>query len=149
DLRYDNNLILDDTGEPVNFKDKVAVITGSATGIGAACAVGMARLGGRVVINYSKSDADAKETFRQCSELSEAVLVRGNVANDDDCQTIAKAALDKWGRIDILVNNAGTTKFNHHANLEGLSAADFQSLYAVNAVGPYQMIRACAPALEA
>lgn len=133
----------------MNFKDKVAVISGSATGIGAACAIGFARLGGKVVVNYTKSEKEAKETFRRCAELSDAVLVQGDVVSDADCQKIAKAALDKWGRIDVLVNNAGTTKFNHHANLAGLTAEDFHAIYGVNLVGAYQMIKACAPALKA
>ena len=133
----------------MNFKDKVAVITGSATGIGAACALGIAKAGGRVVINYSKSEREAKEAYHQCAEFSDAVIVQGDVASDADCQKMAKAALDKWGRIDILVNNAGTTKFNAHANLDGLTAEDFHSIYGVNLIGPYQMIKACAPALKA
>lgn len=133
----------------MNFKDKVAVITGSATGIGAACALGIAKAGGRVVINYTKSEREAKETCRQCTELSDAVLAQGDVAVDADCQKIAKAAHDKWGRIDILINNAGTTKFNAHTNLGGLTAEDFQSIYGVNLIGAYQMIKACAPALKA
>lgn len=133
----------------MNFKNKVAVITGSATGIGAACALGIARLGGKVVVNYTKSEKEAQETLRQCTELSEAILVQGDVVSDADCQKIAQSALGAWGRIDILVNNAGTTKFNAHANLAGLTAEDFHAIYGVNLVGAYQMIRACAPALKA
>jgi 3-oxoacyl-[acyl-carrier protein] reductase len=57
--------------------------------------------------------------------------------------------LAKWGRVDILVNNAGTTKFCEHQQLEGLEAEDFQNIYAVNVVGPYQMIRAVAPSMQA
>ncbi len=57
--------------------------------------------------------------------------------------------LDKWGRIDALVNNAGTTKFVKHDDLEGLSADDILGIFRVNLVGPWQMIRACAPALKA
>jgi 3-oxoacyl-[acyl-carrier protein] reductase len=61
---------------------------------------------------------------------------------------VAKAVLDKWGRIDALVNSAGTTKFVAHADLEGLSAEDILGIFRVNLVGPFQMIRACAPALK-
>jgi 3-oxoacyl-[acyl-carrier protein] reductase len=132
----------------MDFKDKVAIVTGSATGIGAACALKFAQGGAKVVINYSKSEREAKETFRQCEELSPSLLVQGDVAKDEACAKIAKAAYEAWGRIDILVNNAGTTKFNAHAKLDGLSAEDFLTLYQVNLVGAYQMVKACAPALK-
>ena len=75
--------------------------------------------------------------------------MQADVAQDADCRRLAQAALDKWGRIDALVNNAGTTKFVKHADLEGLSAEDFLRIYRVNVVGPFQMVRACAPALKA
>ena len=57
--------------------------------------------------------------------------------------------LDKWGRVDGLLNNAGTTQFVAADDLDGLSADDFQRIYAVNVVGPYQMIRAVAPHMKA
>jgi 3-oxoacyl-[acyl-carrier protein] reductase len=73
---------------------------------------------------------------------------QGDVGEDADCRRVAKAVLDKWGRIDALVNSAGTTKFVAHADLEGLSAEDILGIFRVNLVGPFQMIRACAPALK-
>jgi 3-oxoacyl-[acyl-carrier protein] reductase len=76
-------------------------------------------------------------------------IFRGDVAEDADCRRVAKAVLDKWGRIDALVNSAGTTKFVAHADLEGLSAEDILGIFRVNFVGPFQMIRACAGALKA
>ena len=74
------------------------------------------RRGARVVINYTKSEAEAKQTAAACEQLgAETLLVQANVAIDADCRRMADAALEKWGRIDGLVNNAGTTKvvFNH------------------------------------
>jgi 3-oxoacyl-[acyl-carrier protein] reductase len=79
----------------------------------------------------------------------EFLSLNGDVANDADCRRVVQAVLDKWGRIDALVNSAGTTKFVAHADLEGLSAEDFLGILRVNLVGPFQMIRACAPALKA
>ena len=113
-------------------------------------ALGLARRGARVVINYSKSEAEAKTTLATVRDAGgEAVLVQGNVASDEDCRKIASAALDAFGRIDILVNNAGTTKFANHADLDALSAEDFANIYAVNVIGPFQMVRACAAPLKA
>ncbi len=133
----------------MNLKESVCIVTGSATGTGAACAVQLARKGARVVINYTKSVKDAQETLEKCKAAgTEAIVVQGDVAVDADCRRLAQAALDKWGRIDGLVNNAGITKFAAHADLDALDAADFQHIYAVNVIGPYQMIRACAPAMK-
>ena len=127
----------------------VAIVTGSATGSGAACALQLARKGCRVVVNYTKSEQEARETVEACRAAGvEALLVQGDVANDADCRRMAQAALDKWGRIDVLINNAGITKFVAATDLEGLSTADWQHLYAVNVIGAYQMIRACVPAMQ-
>ena len=133
----------------MNLKGAVCIVTGAGTGTGAACAVQLARKGARVVVNFSRSEAEAKETVKACAAAgSEAVLSKGDVASDADCRALAKAALDKWGRIDALINNAGITKFAAATDLDALNAEDFQRLYAVNVVGPYQMIRACAPAMK-
>ncbi len=133
----------------MELKNAVCIVTGSASGIGAASAIMLAGRGARVVVNYSKSEEAARATLRACTDAgAEALLVQADVAQDADCRRLAQAALDKWGRIDALVNNAGATKFANHADLEALSAEDFQRIYAVNVVGTYQMVRACAPAMK-
>ena len=132
------------------LKGKVAVITGGALGLGRAIAVETAERGaGTVVINYASSQDEAEETARQVeAHGARAILARGDVASDEDCHRIAAAA-QPLGRIDALFNNAGITKFaNNHADLDAVSADDFQRLYAVNVVGAYQMIRAARPLLE-
>lgn len=129
---------------------KVCIVTGGGTGTGAATALRLAERGWRVAINFSRSEAEAGETAAQCDRVGgEALVVKGNVAEDADCRAIALATLEQWGRIDALVNNAGITKFAHAAKLDALSAEDFQRLYAVNVIGAYQMIRACVPAMKA
>jgi 3-oxoacyl-[acyl-carrier protein] reductase len=133
----------------MNLTSSVCIVTGSAVGVGAACAVQLAKKGARVVINYSKSEQEARETQAACHAAGgEAILVQGDVAQDADCKRIVQSALDKWGRIDGLVNNAAITKFVDQRDLDGIDAEDFQRLYAVNVVGPYQMTRAAAPALQ-
>jgi 3-oxoacyl-[acyl-carrier protein] reductase len=125
---------------------KVAIVTGSSSGIGAACAQELGKRGWAVVVNYSKNAAEAQKVVEQCKD---AIAVQADVGEDSDCRRLAQAALDKWGRIDALVNNAGTTKFVKHSDLEGLQAEDFLRIYRLNVVGPFQMTRACAPALKA
>lgn len=125
------------------------IITGSASGLGAASAAMLARQGARIVINYASSQKEAEQTADLCrSAGAEVVVVQGDVSRDEDCRKIVAAAAP-WGRLDALINNAGTTKHVEHGNLDGLSAEDFQRIYAINTVGPYQMIRAARPLLEA
>ena len=122
-----------------------AIITGSATGIGAAAAKMLAGRGCNVVINYTRSQVEAEETAAACQALgAEALLCKADVTSDEDCRRMAAAAVERWGRIDVLINSAGVTKRVRHDDLEGLNAEDFQRLYAVNAIGPFQMTRAVA-----
>jgi 3-oxoacyl-[acyl-carrier protein] reductase len=133
----------------MELKSAVCIVTGSASGIGAASAILLAGKGARVVINYSKSEDAARATRKACEAAgAETLLIKADVAQDSDCRRVAQAAIDKWGRIDALVNNAGATKFADHSDLEALSAEDFQRIYSVNVVGSYQMVRACAPAMK-
>src|SRR5947209_7253397 len=126
-----------------------AVITGSASGLGAATAAILAKGGARIVVNYSSSKKEAEHTADLCrSAGGEVVVVQGDVSRDEDCKRIVAAAAP-WGRLDALINNAGTTKHMAHGNLDGLSAEDFQRIYAVNAIGPFQMVRAARSLLEA
>jgi 3-oxoacyl-[acyl-carrier protein] reductase len=134
----------------MDLKNQVAIVTGSATGLGAAVALQLADRGVRVVINYTKSAKEAEETLGAVKAKGvDALMAQGDVAIDEDCRRIAKQTFDRWGKIDILVNNAGTTKFADHADLEALNIDDFLNIYKVNVVGAYQMIRACAPHLKA
>src|ERR1700719_1283284 len=126
-----------------------AVITGSASGLGAATAAILAKDGARIVINYSSSQKEAEQTADLCrSAGGEVVVVQGDVSRDEDCRRIVAAAAS-WGRLDVLVNNAGTSKHVAHDNLDGLSAEDFQLLFAVKKIGPFQMVRAARSLLEA
>jgi len=126
-----------------------AIVTGSASGLGAATASILAKGGGKIAVNYSNSKKEAEETADLCRKAgAEVVVVQGDVSRDEDCKKIV-AAVGGWARLDILVNNAGTTKHVAHDNLDGLSAEDFQRIYAVNTIGPFQMIRAARALLEA
>ena len=126
-----------------------AVVTGSASGLGAATAAILAKGGARIVVNYSSSAKEAEATADLCRAAgAEVVVVQGDVSSDEDCKKIVAAAAP-WGRIDALINNAGITKHVPHADLDGLSAEDFQRLFGVNTIGPFQMIRAARSLLEA
>ena len=127
----------------------VAVVTGSSSGVGAACARQLAEQGCHVVVNYSRNEEGAHQTSEACQQSGvETLVVQADVADDADCRRMAAAAEEKWGRIDALINNAGTTKFCDHADLEGLSHEDFTRLYAVNTIGAFQMVRAVEPIMN-
>ena len=131
------------------MKEKVAIVTGSATGVGAATAVLLAEKGCNVVINYTRSKEEAMATAQLIEQHNvECIVFKADVSNDDECKSMVEAAIKKWGKIDYLVNNAGKTKFNPFENLDGLSGDDFLDIYSVNVVGPYQMIKAVVPYMK-
>lgn len=133
-----------------DFDGKVVLVTGGGTGLGAAVAIGAAKRGARaVIVNYSRSAGEAEATAAAAKAAgADTITVQGDVAQDEDCRRIAAAA-ERFGRIDALVNSAGITKHvPRHGELDKLSADDFQRLYAVNTIGPFQMVRACRPLLE-
>lgn len=134
----------------MDFKGKCAIVTGSSAGVGAATALALAQRGSSVLVNCTKSVDAAESVAAQCREAgADAFVVSANVADDADCQKLAAAAQARWGRLDFLVNNAGTTKFVAAGHLAGLSARDFHDIYAVNTIGPFQMVRACEALLRA
>jgi 3-oxoacyl-[acyl-carrier protein] reductase len=129
---------------------KVAIVTGSATGVGAATAVMLARIGYDLVVNYSRSADEARGTQAACADAgADTLLVRADVAVDAECRAMAAAAVARWGRIDVLVNNAGISVFGKDASWDALDAEAFQRIYGVNTVGTFQMVRACLPQLKA
>lgn len=126
--------------------NKVAIVTGSATGVGAAAGIMLAEKGVNVVINYTRSKDEAEATVAECEKKgAQAIAVQADVSDDDACRALAAAAIEKWGRIDYLINNAARTKFNPYEDLDGLDKQDFLDIYAVNVVGAYQMVRAVEP----
>ncbi len=133
----------------MDMQGGVAIVTGSSSGVGAACARRLAERGAHLIINYASNRDGAEATREACEAFGvETRIVQADVANDDDCRRIAKVAEETWGRCDALVNNAGTTVFCPLNDLEGLSSTDFQHIYAVNTVGAFQMSRAAAPIMR-
>ena len=109
-----------------DLKGRVALVTGSATGLGRSIAVKLAERGADVIINYSRSSAEAEEAADQCRTAgAEVAVVQANVADPDGCHALADAA-GQWGKLDILANNAGITRHaRDHADLDALSRMVF------------------------
>lgn len=128
---------------------RVCVVTGSSSGIGAATVERFAREGWNVAINFSRDPAPAQRIAENCAAAGADVLVhQADISDDAACRAFATAVDTRWSRCDVLVNNAGATKFVEARDLDGLGAEDFQRIFAVNVVGPFQMVRAFAPLMR-
>jgi 3-oxoacyl-[acyl-carrier protein] reductase len=129
---------------------KVALVTGSGTGVGAATALMLAERGYNVLINYSRSAEEAERSAAACRKAgADTLLLRGDVAQDADCCAMTQAVVARWGRIDALVNNAGISVFGKAAEWDALDADVFNRILGVNTLGTFQMVRACLPQLKA
>jgi 3-oxoacyl-[acyl-carrier protein] reductase len=128
------------------------IVTGSSSagGIGAEIATTLAARGCNVVVNYASNPKGAEEIVAACIAAgADAIAVQGDVKDEEACQHLVKAALDRWGRLDVLVNNAAVTKVVPARELDKLDADEFHRIFSVNLIGAYQMIRAAAPHLKA
>jgi len=91
-----------------DLKDKVVLITGSSTGIGAAAAVAFGKLGARVAVHYNSSQGPAEDVLGRVKATgAQAILLKGNVLESAQCQRLVDETVQAFGRIDILINNAG------------------------------------------
>ena len=134
----------------MQIEGKVAVVTGGGTGVGRATALELARGGCSVLVNYSRSKDEAEQTAAEVGALGvRGLAVRADVANDADCRALMDVAMREFGRLDILVNNAGTTAFIKHDDLEAVALEDWERIFKVNVVGPFQCARAARAALLA
>jgi len=128
---------------------KVALITGSATGIGRACALRFAENGFDVVVNYSRSQNEAQETallVESCKARS--LLARCDVGSDEEIRQMIAATQSAFGRLDVLVNNAGTTWFIDHKDLEAMSEEKWDRILQVNLKGAFFCTRAAVPLIR-
>ena len=131
------------TGRPV------ALVTGAARGIGRAAALALASHGYDVVVNYSVSGAAAQDVVREAGARgAQALAAQADVADEPAVLAMVRAAQDAFGRLDALVNNAGMTIDVPPSDLDGLSMADWDRVFAVNVRGLFQVTRACVPLLR-
>lgn len=121
----------------------VAIITGGGTGVGRATALSLAPLGYSVLVNYSRSQAEAEQTARDIHALgAKALAVRADVADDAQCRTMVAAAMQTFGRVDVLVNCAATTRFIDASDLDAVTDDDWRRILDVNVLGPFHCARA-------
>jgi ketoreductase RED2 len=125
--------------------EHVVLITGSSSGIGAACARSFAAGGAHVIVNSSRS-VDEGEAV--AASLPSAVYVQGDITDPDAAQRMVDTALSRWGRLDTLVNNAGTTAVIPHHDLAAATVDVWRRIFEVNVFGTWSMTLAALPALR-
>jgi 3-oxoacyl-[acyl-carrier protein] reductase len=122
--------------------DKVAIVTGSARGIGRATAELLVEHGAKVVIN----DLDGDVAEQASSEIQgETVVFAGDLTKGDAPDQLVKTAIDAWGKLDIIVNNAGYTL---DGPVHKLSDDWWERMLAIHLTVPFKVIRAAAPYLR-
>ena len=132
----------------MNIEGKAAIITGGGTGVGRATALELGRRGCAVLVNYSRSKADAERTTAEVSALGvRSIAFQGDVADDTACRAMVEAAVREFGRLDVLVQSAGTTVFVPHPDLESVKDEDWSRIFGVNLKGAFQCARAAHPAM--
>jgi 3-oxoacyl-[acyl-carrier protein] reductase len=95
----------------MKLKDKIALVTGSSRGVGRAVALGFAKQGANVVVNYTSNENAANEVVETIQSMgSKAIAVKADVAQKPEAENLVNSAIDAFGRLDILVNNAGFTR---------------------------------------
>src|SRR5579863_3097828 len=125
------------------LQNRVALVTGGAKRIGRAIALGLARAGASVTVNYSHSRAEALETARDIRALGvEAIAIRADVSRPMQVQAMFRAVGKRFGRLDILVNNAGVF---FPARLTRLTERDWDRILGVNLKGAFFCAQAAAP----
>lgn len=94
----------------MDLTNKIAIVTGGATGIGRAISLKLASLGATVIVNYNSSSKEAENLVTEIKALGkDAYYVQANVANFSEAEKLINFAVEKFNRLDILVNNAGVT----------------------------------------
>lgn len=128
------------------LEGKVAIVTGSSSGIGEAVARRFAAEGAALVVN-SATSVEAGEAV--AASLPDAAYVRGDVSDPAAVASIVAAAMDRWGHIDVLVNNAGFTRQVAHDDIDGADLALWQRIFEVNVFGTWLLCQAALPHLRA
>ena len=126
-----------------------ALVTGAATGIGRSAAVALAKNGYDVVVNYSRSEAAAKETAQQAEAAgARTLLFRADVSDDAQVRDMLAATEKEFGRLDALINNAGTTVDVEPKNFDAMTVEAWNRVFSVNVLGVFLVTRAATPLLK-
>ena len=129
------------------LEGRAAIITGGDSGIGRAAAIAFAREGADVLVSYLNEDEDAAETARWIEKAGRrAILVPGDIKDEDHCKAIVERAFSEFGRLDVLVNNAA-----HQATfkaIEEISSDEWDKTFRTNIYAMFYLCKAAIPRLK-
>lgn len=128
------------------YEGKVALVTGSSSGIGEAIARRLSAEGAVVVINSATS---VEAGAAVAASLDRASYVQADIGVEAECADLVESVVDRHGRLDVLVNNAGVTQVIPHGDLDAASPDVFREIFGVNVIGTWQLTRLAVPYLAA
>lgn len=124
-------------------ENNVAIVTGASRGIGKAVALKLAEDGNNVVVVYRGNSEAAQEVVSLIKNMGrDAIALKADVSNSDECKDVVKTVKEHFGKINILVNNAGITK---DGLLIRMKDDDFNDVVDTNLKGTFYMMRECIP----
>jgi NAD(P)-dependent dehydrogenase (short-subunit alcohol dehydrogenase family) len=124
-----------------------AIITGGDSGIGRAVAIAFAREGADVLISYLNEDEDAKTTAKYVEDAGrKAVLLAGDISDEEHCKQIVQRAVDEFGQIDILVNNAAFQMARE--SLQDVPSEEWDKTFRTNIYSMFYLCKAAEPHMK-
>lgn len=133
----------------MNLENKVALVTGASSGVGAQTAIKLAKQGVCVVINYATNKQGALQTKSTIEKHGgKAEIFKADVSQNEQCKGLVQFVIATYKQLDIVINNAGTTQFIAHQELDLLTDELWQQTLGTNLLGPFYVSRAAAPYLS-
>ena len=129
-----------------DLSGKVALVTGSSSGIGEAVARALATAGARVIVNSATSVAAGEAV---AASLPDAIYLRADISIEDEARGLVAASVERAGRLDIVVNNAGTTVVIPHRDVDAVTVDVWRRILEVNVIGTWTVTVAALPHLRA
>ncbi len=129
-----------------DLSGKVALVTGSSSGIGEAVARALATAGARVIVNSASSVAAGEAV---ANSLPDAIYLRADISIEDEARGLVAASVEQAGRLDIVVNNAGTTVVIPHRDVDAVTVDVWRRILEVNVIGTWTVTVAALPYLRA
>jgi len=133
---------------PFSLKDRVALVTGSSSGIGQATAIWLARAGADLAIHYNRDEAGAQETARQVRAAgARATIIQANLMQPEDAERLVADAVAAYGKLNIVVNSAGDIRERMPLHQTPLEVWDY--LMTINLKAAFLVSKASFPFLAA